>query len=68
MLKTIEKLAVLLVVISVLEFFYFRNIQTNIANIQEQTQEQTNTIGNEIAKGAGEFWQPHVKMGVPILT
>ena len=34
--KTIEKLAILLVVISALEFFYFRNIQTNIANIQEQ--------------------------------
>ena len=41
--KKVEILVVLLIVVLVAEFFYFRNIQTNIASIQEQT----NTIVNE---------------------
>ena len=43
--KKIEISVVLLIVVLALEFFYFRNIQTNIANIQEQT-----NIINEDAK------------------
>ena len=46
--KRVEILAVLLILVLIVEFFYFRNIQTNIASIKEQTntQVQTNTIVN----------------------
>lgn len=46
--KKVEILAVLLIVVLVAEFFYFRNIQKNIGKIQEQNV-NTNTITtNEI--------------------
>ena len=41
--KKVEILVFLLIIVSVAEFFYFRNIQTNIASIQEQA----NTIVNQ---------------------
>ena len=43
--KRVEILAVLLIVVLTLEFFYFRNIQTNIVNIQEKT---NTVITNEV--------------------
>ena len=42
--KKIEVVVILLIIVLVLEFFYFRSIQTNIANIQERT----NTIENAV--------------------
>ena len=46
--KKLEISVVLLIVVLVLEFFYFRNIQTNIGNIQEQT-----NVINGVVNGDG---------------
>ena len=47
--KTIEIAVVLLIVVLILEFFYFRNIQTNIVSIKEKTNTITNVVNRDVS-------------------